>query len=258
MNQTICSNKLVSRSLASLCCCLLTQTAQAQDEKFSIEFELSSTWQARNDIQIPNDLSGSRFSPKDIVAENFYWNNARINGLYNFNDKHALRLVLAPLSYSETGSSDIPIQFQNQSFQANQPLRTEYTFNSWRIGYQYHFYEHDKHDMWFGVTGKVRDAEIGLRQQDVSATDDNVGFVPLLYFATEYRFNDRWSLFADIDGLAGGPGRAFDLSVKLNYTLDNDWKLGIGYRTLEGGVDNDDVYNFSWFNSVLINLSRKF
>jgi hypothetical protein len=258
MKHTNSTQKNFTLLFTSACLVLLSGFSNAQAEKFKIEFELSSTWQARNDIQIPNDLTGSRFSPKDIITENFYWNNARFNGLYNFNDKHALRVVLAPLSYSETGSSDIPIQFENQSFQANQPLRTEYTFNSWRLGYQYHFYERENHDMWFGVTAKIRDAEISLRQQNTSATNDDVGFVPLLYFATEYRFNDRWSLFADIDGLAGGPGRAFDLSVKLNYKLDSDWKVGVGYRTLEGGVDNDDVYNFSWFNSVLINLSRSF
>lgn len=236
---------------------LLAQPALSQSENFSLELELASTWQTKNDIQIPNDLSGTRFSAKDIVG-NGVWRNARLNGLYHFNDRHALRVVLAPFSLSESGVSDTPVQFENQSFQANQPLRTEYKFNSWRIGYQYHFFERQNHDMWFGVTAKIRDAEVSLRQQNVSATNDNVGFVPLLYFATEYRWSDKWSVFADIDGLAGGPGRAFDLSVKLNYEVNNDWRLGIGYRTLEGGVDNDDVYNFSWFNSVLINLTRKF
>ncbi len=242
---------------AIACLLLLTQTALGQTGKLSIELELGSTSQAKNDVQIPNDLSGTRFSAKDIIG-NGPWTSARLNGLYNFNDKHALRVVLAPFSYSETGVSDIPIQYENQAFQANQPLKTDYKFNSWRIGYQYHFYERENHDMWFGVTGKIRDAEVSLQQQNVKATNDNVGFVPLLYFATEYRLNNKWSVFADIDGLAGGPGRAFDVNVKLNYEINNDWKLGIGYRALEGGVDSDDVYNFAWFNSVLINLSRKF
>jgi hypothetical protein len=243
--------------LASCLLPILTQTSFAQTSKFSLELELGSSWQAKNDVQIPNDLDGSRFSAKDIVG-NGPWSNVRLNGLYNFNDKHALRVVLAPFSYSETGVSNIPIQYQNQAFQANQPLQTDYKFNLWRVGYRYHFYERENHDMWFGVTSKIRDAEVSLRQQNVKGTDDNVGFVPLLYFATEYRLNNSWSVFADIDGLAGGPGRAFDLSVKLNYDLNSDWKLGIGYRTLEGGVDNDDVYNFAGFNSALISLSRKF
>ncbi|MFT4815691.1 MAG: hypothetical protein ACI9IQ_001184 [Cyclobacteriaceae bacterium] len=101
---------------------------------------------------------------------------------------------------------------------------------------------------------QIRDAEISLRLQDVKGTDDNGGFVPLLHFATEYRLNNRWSVFADIDGLAGDPGRAFDLRVKLNYDLSSDWKLDVGYRALEGGVDNEDVYNFTWFNSALTSL----
>jgi len=251
------SNGIPTGLLAVTGLLLVAQSSLAQTEKFSVELELGSSWQAKNDVQIPNDLNGTRFSAKDIVG-NDSWNSVRLNGLYNFNDKHALRVVLAPFSYSETGVSDFPIQYESQTFQANQPLETDYRFNSWRLGYQYHFYERGNHDMWFGVTAKIRDAEVSLSQQNVKATNDNVGFVPLLYFATEYRLNTKWSVFADIDGLAGGPGRAFDLSVKFNYELNNDWRLGVGYRTLEGGVDNDDVYNFAWFNSVLINLSRKF
>lgn len=250
------SNMNILAPIVVACFLLLTQSTFAQTEKFNIELELGSSWQAKNDVQIPNNLTSTRFSAKDIVGSGS-WGSLRLNGRYNFNDKHALRVVLAPFSYSETGVSDIPISFENQAFQANQPLETDYKFNSWRVGYQYHFYERDNHDMWIGVTGKIRDAEISLRQQNVKATNDNIGFVPLLYFATEYRWNDSWSVFADIDGLAGGPGRAFDASVKLNYELDKDWTLGVGYRTLEGGVDNDDVYNFAWFNSLLINISRK-
>jgi len=34
--------------------------------------------------------------------------------------------------------------------------------------------------------------------------------------AANYQSNDRWSVAADFDGLAGGPGRAFDIGVKLN------------------------------------------
>jgi hypothetical protein len=32
----------------------------------------------------------------------------------------------------------------------------------------------------------------------------------------------------------------------------------LGYRTLEGGADTDDVYNFAWFNTVSMSATYQF
>ena len=61
-----------------------------------------------------------------------------------------------------------------------------------------------------------------------------------------------------LDGLAGGPGRAFDTSLKFGYDLNDRWQVTLGYRTLEGGADVDSVYNFAWLHygaaSVVLRL----
>ena len=56
----------------------------------------------------------------------------------------------------------------------------------------------------------------------------------------------------DLDALAGGPGRAIDLALKVGYDINERWSLNGGYRMVEGGADVDDVYNFAWFNSVVV------
>jgi hypothetical protein len=105
-----------------------------------------------------------------------------------------------------------------------------------------------------GGTVLIRDAEIELQQNDVKASDSNVGVVPLLSLAAEWSFMDRWEAIFDFDGLAGGPGRAFDTAIKLQYDLTDRWRIGAGYRTLEGGVDNNTVYNFAWFHYAFISV----
>ena len=55
-----------------------------------------------------------------------------------------------------------------------------------------------------------------------------------------------------MDALAGGPGRAIDLGLRLDYQAGPCWTIGAGFRTLEGGADTDEVYNFAWFNSVVL------
>jgi hypothetical protein len=60
-----------------------------------------------------------------------------------------------------------------------------------------------------------------------------------------------------LDALAGGPGRAEDLSLRLGYDIDERWGLAFGYRTVEGGADVDDVYNFAWFNYAVVSGSYR-
>ena len=76
--------------------------------------------------------------------------------------------------------------------------------------------------------------------------------VPLLSFAAHYRFADRWRLIFDFEGLAGGPGRALDVALKLGYDFNEKWGLTAGYRTVEGGADIEEVYNFAWFQYAVV------
>jgi hypothetical protein len=231
--------------------------AQQPEPRVSIELELGQVWQERNKVQIPNSAAGDRFLLTDIVG-NGPWTSARVNMNWNLQGPHNLRLVLAPLAYEEQGRVADDVRFAGGNFLGGEPLQAEYKFNSWRLGYSYQFYEANRWRLWLGATAKVRDAKIELRQNGTRAIDDNVGFVPLVYFAGDYQLSPRWSAQFDFDGLAGGPGRAFDLSLKLGYRLSEQWQLSAGYRTLEGGVDSEDVYNFAWFNTALVSLSYQF
>ena len=235
---------------------LITGNAYADNKTFNLKLSLGASWQQSNDVQIPNDNTGTRFSLNDLAGSG-PWPGVRLEGIWNINDKHGIRLLLAPLSYSESDISTDAINFAGETFNAQQPIQAEYTFNSWRVGYRYHLRAREQWDLWVGGTLKVRDAEIKLTQSTVSSLDDDVGFVPLLHVAGEYRFNPTWTLAADIDALGGGPGRAIDLGVNLNYAISNSWSLGLEYRALEGGADIEQVYNFAWFNSLLLTAQFK-
>jgi hypothetical protein len=104
----------------------------------------------------------------------------------------------------------------------------------------------------------VRDATIELRQGGVQSSDSNTGLVPLFNAYGEYRFADRWRAIFDFDGLVGPNGRAFDIGLKVGYDLTRNLSLEGGYRMLEGGVDNDDVYNFAWFNYAVVGVRYRF
>jgi hypothetical protein len=44
------------------------------------------------------------------------------------------------------------------------------------------------------------------------------------------------------------------MAINYSYALDNNWCPGTGFRLLEEGTDNDDIYNFPWINYALISL----
>lgn len=229
----------------------------ADDESVVVQLDLGSTWQARNKVQIPNDKQGDKFSLEDVAGSG-PWATVRAEGIWSINEKHGVRVLLAPFSYSENGKLDRETRFAGATYSPDESVKARYTFNSWRLGYRYHLYARPDWDFWLGGTLLVRDASIKLEQGDVQSQDDNVGVVPLLYLAGVYRLNEHWSLAADLDGLAGGPGRALDLGIRINYQLDQKWQVGLGYRTLEGGADTDDVYNFAWFNTLSLSASYRF
>jgi hypothetical protein len=64
-------------------------------------------------------------------------------------------------------------------------------------------------------------------------------------------------LLFDFDGLAGGPGSAFDSSEKSGYDLGDRWRITLGYRTLEGGAGVESVYNFAWLHCGVASLALR-
>ncbi|MFT5047972.1 MAG: hypothetical protein ACI8UP_004972 [Porticoccaceae bacterium] len=77
-------------------------------------------------------------------------------------------------------------------------------------------------------------------------------------FNPDQQTDASYTLGADFDGLAGGPGRAIDLGVGIDYSISGKWKLGAEMRILDGGADVDEVYNFARFNSASLVVSDGF
>jgi len=229
--------------------------AHAQGQSLGLRLSVGSSFQMRNDVQIPNDENGTRFSLANTVGEGPV-NAVRLEALWSINERHGIRLMLAPLSYSELTAFDTPVSFEGEFFNANEPLDAGYRFNSWRIGYFYTWKKTDRTTLRLGGTLKIRDAEIRLEQGDTVAFNDDLGVVPLLYLSGRWALSDRWILGADLDALGGGPGRAIDFGLSLDYALNQKWSVGVNARVLDGGADIDELFNFATFTSASVSVSR--
>jgi len=162
------------------------------------------------------------------------------------------------LRVTGSGTFDEPVDFAGKTFAANTSTDGNYKFDTYRLTYRYQFLNTDAWRLRAGAALLLRDAKIELEQNGIKASDSNVGVVPLLSFAADWMFAERWAAMLDFEGLAGGPGRAFDVAVKLQYDITDRWYAGGGYRILEGGADNDTVYNFAWFNFAFLSVGYRF
>ena len=231
-----------------------TSSVAQGSSRFEFALEGGPVWQTRNDVQIPNDASGTRFSLVDLVDQG-PWPAVRLEIGWNINRRHGLRALLAPLSYTESGLFRAPVGFAGQTYAAGIPTGATYQFHSWRLGYRYRFRDSARWRLSVGFTAKIRDAKIELRQGPVTSKDTDVGFVPLLHFGADWRLAERWNLILDADGLAGGPGRAIDTALELGYSIGDRFTLAAGYRTLEGGADVESVYNFAWLHYAIVSAT---
>ena len=248
-------------SLIGLLLVVLPEQAVRADStvtpRLQLELEGGVVWKSRNNVQIPNDATGTRFSLVDLTGKG-PWPAARLYATWNTSEKHGLRLLLAPLSVTETAVLGAPVEFAGGSFVAGVRAEATYKFNSWRLTYRYRFHAGEHWRWWIGLTAKIRDAKIRLKQGADAAVKTDVGFVPLLHIAGIWRVASDWAAELDIDALAGGPGRAEDATLKLKYRLGDRWSVTGGYRTVEGGADVDEVHNFAWLHYAVFSASLAF
>jgi hypothetical protein len=224
---------------------------------FALEVEAGPVWQTTNDIQIPNSDAGTRFSLVDLVGKGPE-TVGRAYLTWNIDEKNSLRGLYAPLTLTENGVPDGDIAFNGDDFLAGREATATYKFNSYRLTYSYLWRDGDTWDWRIGFTAKIRDAKVQLVQDGVDSTKDDVGFVPLLHIAGRARLGDAWYFNLDLDALAGGPGRAEDVALKLGRRFGSNLAWELGYRTVEGGADVDSVYSFAWLHYAVTSIRLEF
>lgn len=221
-----------------------------------LDVESGVVFSGYNDVRIPGD-QGTLFSLSeelDASPKIFY----RIRAGYTFGTRHNLSVLYAPLEIKSDGSIPRDLTFEGVIFPANTPLEGIYKFNSYRLTYRYDIVERPKFEFGLGFTAKIRDAKVALSSADDESVKTNVGFVPIINFHIAWKANDNLSFLMNGDALAAPQGRAEDVLIAMQYMLSEKIGLKAGYRLLEGGADNDEVYNFALFNYAVIGVGIKF
>jgi hypothetical protein len=249
----------LERSLAPLlttiaACLVLSQVPASGQITLDVESGLAAS--GYNDVRIPGD-TGTDFSlSEDLSAESGVYFRARLE--YAFGSRHTLSALYAPLTLDASGTLDKAVRFAGEEFPAGTPVEGSYTFNSYRLTYRYTLTRSDRFEAGIGFTGKIRDAAIKVEGGGVTAEKTNVGFVPLLNFRLTWEAAERVTLLLEGDALAAPQGRAEDVLIGVLVDATDNVQLRLGYRFVEGGADNDEVYNFALINYASAGLVVSF
>ena len=244
----------IQATAVAICAAILALVAAGSSEaQLSIDVESGAVFSGYNDIRIPGD-TGTDVSLKDDLepeTEVFY----RVRLEYTLADRHTFSALYAPLTIQASGTSAVPIVFEGVEFPSGTALSADYTFNSYRLTYRYEFTPRGKLSYGIGFTAKIRDALIRIEGGGLESEKTNVGFVPLLNFSVRYEFNDRFVGVFEGDALAAPQGRAEDVFLGLLYRATDRVDIRAGYRIVEGGADNDEVYTFALLNYAALGLT---
>ncbi len=224
----------------------------AASTQFEFDLEGGYARSGYNDVRSPGNTGTELSLSEDLDADDVPYSRLRIS--FKWQEKHTISLLAAPLTIESSGILDEDILFEDVLFPEGTTVNSTYQFNSYRFTYRYDFYQSRFDEFGIGITGKVRDADIGLESQTLEAVKDDLGFVPLINFRYHHRFNDKVGFLLSGDALAAPQGRAEDILAAFTFRFSEKIKLKLGYRILEGGADNDEVYTFSLINYAALGV----
>lgn len=235
---------------------LLLIGASAVKGQAFIDLEAGVVFTGYNDVRIPGN-TGTLLSLNDDLQSKpiaFY----RIRLGYTIDSRHTISLLYAPLKTESDGSVPRDVMFEGVAFPANSPIASSYKFNSYRLTYRYDIVKSPSLEFGLGFTAKIRDARIALSTSSLAAEKVNVGFVPIINFRLLWNIDSSFGLLLDGDALAAPQGRAEDVLIAATYALSDRIRIRAGYRILEGGAGNDEVYTFSLFHYATLGLTYTF
>ncbi len=245
-----------ARNVGIVSIILVSVTPANVNADWSVDIEGGPAFCGYNDVRIPSNTGTDISLSEDLEAQATAFFRLRLTR--ELDDRHQLSFLFAPLRFESSGTVARDVDFNGVRFAGGVPLSSLYRFDSYRLTYQYTWYHSERIRAGIGFTGKVRDASIRISNTSLSSEKANTGFVPLVNFAFEWRFGSKLGLVVEGDALAAPQGRAEDVLTAVYYNSTNQLRFRLGYRVLEGGADNEEVYTFALVHYISAGISWTF
>ena len=220
-----------------------------------INFESGALFTSINDIRIGNN--GTLFSLKNDFSTPVI-PFLRLRAGFLLNGKNHFSILYAPLKIKVTGTIEKNILFDGKYFKANLPTEAVYKFNSYRITYNRRIISKVNFKFGLGLSAKIRDAGVSLKNRELLRENFGIGFVPLINILAKWDISQKMGVDFLGEGIIASKGRAIDLSLSGRYCFTKNLQGNIGYRLLEGGANGTYRYNFIQLHFIFASLNYSF
>lgn len=223
--------------------------------QYFINLETGALFSTSNDFR--EGANGTQFSLTDDLSSPtlpFF----RLRAGYLLNNKHHFSLLIAPLQVTAKGILNSDIIFDDENFVANSDLEAVYRFNSFRFTYNRRIINKNNFNLGVGLSLKIRNAGLTLKNNSLFKGDFSTGFVPLINIISNWQIAEKINVQFFADGLAVSRGRAFDVAITGNYSFSKNKTIGLGSRFLEGGSDGINSYNFVKLHYAFLGFTYQF
>ncbi|MDF0644615.1 MAG: hypothetical protein P0111_11320 [Nitrospira sp.] len=182
----------------------------------------------------------------------------RIDGLYRFNERHAVGLSWYRVGLSGNKAINQEIQVGDNIVSAGAATQTGLSFNTYRLLYSYSFYRSDKVELAFSpglyimktnfnfaaqgtINGKA--SSTALVNEQVTLPLPSVGFVLNYNITPKLQFQNRYDFFyLTINDYSGA---MFEFYAGLEYRLLKHFAMGAAYDRLQAGLRGDGDKGFT-------------
>jgi len=186
-----------------------------------------------------------------------------LDGLYRFNNKHALAFSWYDLRFRGSRVLGQDIEWGGVTYPLSTPVNSELKFDVYKISYQYSVYHNDEVELGASFGFHVMTTFASIAATNINQADSQSITAPLPVwglFAT-YHFTPRFSAFYSYEAFYINyqntvRGGLEDFLIGLEYRLFRNFSLGAAYSRfdlnfkLEG--DNKTLYmNTNWNGGML-------
>jgi len=171
----------------------------------------------------------------------------RLDGLYRFNNKHALGFSWYSLDFEGTRELNRDINWGDQTFPINARVDSELKFDVYKVNYQYSLFHNQEAEL--GVSAGLHvmrfNAAISSSRSGKSQEEGVTAPLPVFGLFGDYKFTPRFSAYFNYqffaisydDKIKGG---LQDFLVGLEYRVVKNVALGAAYNRFAAKVESKE------------------